>query len=79
MSPDLSRDVIVEHVHDAAGRRWVVLLGGAKRAELDDANRAVVFARLLADLQQRPVWLRHAGESELQPVDRGALRGCSCC
>ena len=34
------------------------------RAEIRDPNAALVFARLLADLQQRPVWVAHGNEDE---------------
>ena len=80
MQPDADRDVIVEHLKgDAPGdERWVIFLGASKRAELPDAPRALVFARLLADLQQRRVWMRHEG-AELQAIDHRGLRGCSCC
>ena len=81
IEPDADRDVIVEH---SMGERpgdecWVISLGTSKRAELPDEMRALVFARLLADLQQRRVWIRHKGSTELQAVDHRGLRGCSCC
>jgi hypothetical protein len=81
MTPDSTRDVIVEHVAGATASddRWVIFVGTERRAELPDANRALVFARLLADLQQRPVWIRHEGATGLSPVDHRGLRGCSCC
>lgn len=81
IQPDLDRDVIVEHVKgDTPGdERWVVFLGADKRAELPDPNRALVFARLLADVQQRRVWMRHEGAPELRSVGHDGLRGCSCC
>ena len=54
IQPDPDRDVIVEHLKGTApgDERWVILLGASKRGELPDAVRALVFARLLADLQQ---------------------------
>ena len=79
-TPDLDRDVIVQHVKGDALRaeRWLVLVGSRPRAELPTVEAARLFARLLADLQQRPAWLTHDGD---QPValDHAALRGCSCC
>jgi hypothetical protein len=38
-----------------------------------------VFARLLADLNKRPVWVIHDRDGLIEPLDRGAVRGCSCC
>jgi hypothetical protein len=52
VKPD-ARDVIVQHVSsvdDASGStrdRWLVFLGESKRAEMEDSQRALVFARLL--------------------------------
>jgi hypothetical protein len=81
IQPDPDRDVIVEHLKGTVpgDERWVIFLGTSKRGELPDAARALVFARLLADLQQRRVWLRHEGTAELEEIDHGGLRGCSCC
>ena len=78
--PDRDHDVIVHHVRGSAagGDRWAVFLGPAKRAELASAESAMVFARLLADVQQRRVWMTH-GDDELAPVDHASLRGCACC
>jgi hypothetical protein len=79
--PDLERDVIVRHTagERGYGGRWAVFLGSQKRTELDDQHRALVFARLLADLQQRPVWVCYESEEQLVPIDHAQLRGCSCC
>lgn len=79
--PDIERDVIVQHVHGDAVSvdRWVIFLGPDKRAELDNAQHALMFARLLADLQQRPVWVRHDDRGEMERLDPRSLRGCSCC
>jgi hypothetical protein len=79
--PDPHRDVIVQHVKGTApgDERWVVFLGANRRGELPDAMRALVFARLLADLQQARVWMRHEGAAELEAIDHRGLRGCSCC
>jgi hypothetical protein len=81
MPPDLDRDVIVEHVkgETPSDERWLIFLGPNKRAEMTDPNGALVFARLLADLQQRRVWIRHEGTSDLNPVDHRSMKGCSCC
>ena len=79
--PDLDLDVIVQHVtgDPAQGEQWVVFLGREKRVALEDQQRAMVFARLLADLQQRRVWICHDTAGELRPVNPRELRGCSCC
>jgi hypothetical protein len=37
-----------------------------------------VFARLLADLVKRPVWVLH-GSDDFRAADSAAIRGCSCC
>ena len=81
--PDDRHDVIVQHVTPAAQPgtiidRWMVLAGEEKRAELDDARRALVYANLLAHLRQGRVWIRH-GDADIQPVDSNSIRGCSCC
>lgn len=79
LQPDLDRDVIVQHVPgDAGTARWAVFLGRDKRTELDTANGAQMFARLLADLQQRPAWVQHQS-GDLVPLDHRGLHGCSCC
>ena len=80
-APDLDLDVIVQHVKGDAGRgdQWVVFLGHDKRASLDSQQGAMVFARLLADLQQRRVWICHDTAGDLHPLNPGELRGCSCC
>jgi hypothetical protein len=79
--PDLDRDVIVRHLQGdpERGDLWAVFLGLDKRVELSNQEGAFVFARLLADLQQRRIWLGHGDAGELSPIDRGQLRGCSCC
>jgi len=79
--PDLDRDVIVQHVTGSSAPvdRWVVFLGREQRVSLEDQHRAMVFARLLADLQQRRVWICHDPAGELRPLDARELRGCSCC
>lgn len=81
-TPDAERDVIVKHVtgRDAAGvssERWVIFLGSDKRGDTEHPQGALVFARLLADLVKRPVWIVH--DSEFRPVDSTSIRGCSCC
>jgi len=96
MTPDLARDVIVQHVHDGhdghdgdgasdgpeggthGAPAWVVFLGTSVRGRAEDAQRAFVFARLLADLTKRPIWVRDC--DELTALDPGSIRGgCSCC
>jgi hypothetical protein len=84
LKPNEGRDVIVKHVTcadecgAAGGNRWLVMLGDVKKAEMSDAQRALVFARLLADLSQGRVWIHHDGEGAT-PVDSSSIRGCSCC
>jgi len=76
---DRERDVIVGRVGEVGGGwRWAVSVGGETRAKLPTAEGAMVFARLLADLLQRRVWIRH-GDGELCAVEHGGLTGCSCC
>ena len=83
--PNEHRDVIIQHVTTAdpaggaANSRWVVFLGDSKRGEMDDSRRAMVFARLLADLSQGRVWVRHEDEEGLRPLDSRSISGCSCC
>ncbi len=83
--PNLDRDVIVQHVRDrdpsgdATRDRWLVFVGRTKRSDTDNPQGALVFARLLADLNKRPVWVRHESEGPLEPLDAGSIRGCSCC
>jgi hypothetical protein len=83
VKPD-ARDVIVQHVSsvDSASGftrdRWLVFVGKSKRAEMDDSQRALVFARLLADLNQGRVWVLHDTDG-LKPLDSRSIRGCSCC
>ena len=83
VKPDV-RDVIVHHVSsvdDASGStrdRWLVFLGQSKRAEMEDSQRALVFARLLADLSLGRFCIHHDADG-LKPFDAGSIRGCSCC
>ena len=83
--PDLDSDVIVRHVrgHDSSSAavcdRWLVFVGRAKRCDTDDERGALVFARLLADLNKRPVWVAHEAGSPLEPLNSRSIRGCSCC
>jgi hypothetical protein len=81
MHPDRQNDIIVQHVKAEAAREecWSVFVGTAKRADLPTAERAFVFARLLADVQQRRAWVAHGIDAELTPLEHAALRGCSCC
>jgi hypothetical protein len=81
---DRDRDVIVRHVRNApAGSatpedKWLVYLGQDQRGEAATEQRALVFARLLADLVKRPVWVLH-GSDDFRAADSAAIRGCSCC
>ena len=76
--PDVDHDVIVRHLHgDVSPDRWQVFVGRDKRMEMDNAQHALVFARLLADLQQRPVWVCH--DDAMEALDPRSLSGCSCC
>ena len=81
LQPDLDRDVIVRHLQGdpERGEQWAVFLGLDKRVELPNQQDAFVFARLLADLQQRRMWLGHGDDGALSQLDRGQVRGCSCC
>jgi hypothetical protein len=81
LQPDLERDVIVRHMNDdpQRGDQWAVFLGSEKRVELSNQQGAMVFARLLADLQQRRVWMGHGSADDLVPVSEGEVRGCPCC
>jgi hypothetical protein len=81
--PDRSRDVIVEHTRMPGDKgtiadRWVIFLGYARRAETKNPQGALVFARLLADLYKRPIWILHEG-GEWSPVDARSIGVCSCC
>ena len=79
--PDLERDVIVRHLTGdlQRGDQWAVFLGSHKRTEMTSEQNAMVFARLLADLQQRRVWVCHGDDGDAMPIDRGQMKGCSCC
>jgi hypothetical protein len=79
--PDLELDVIVRHVAGDLehGAQWAVFLGPNKRVELASQHGAMVFARLLADLQQRRVWVCHDSSGVLSPIDHAQIGGCSCC
>jgi hypothetical protein len=83
--PDLDADIIVQHVRDtdSSGHgtrdRWLVYAGRIKRIDTESPQGALVFARLLADLNKRPVWVLHDPDGSLEPLDPRAVRGCSCC
>ena len=84
LQPDPESDVIVRHVREAnlAGQtcdRWLVFVGRTKRSETDNPQAALVFARLLADLNKRPVWVSHDSDGPLDRFDPASIRGCSCC
>lgn len=81
--PDEERDVIVKHVTgtDDSGNnrdRWVILVGRAQRAELESQQNAFIFARLLADLNKRPVWILHESD-DFHRLDPSSVKGCGCC
>jgi hypothetical protein len=81
---DRDHDVIVRRIptrdeRDGMTRdRWGIFLGSAKRAEIEDLRAALVFARLLADLYKRPVWVCHE-DGRLVAADTSSIAGCSCC
>jgi hypothetical protein len=82
--PDPESDVIVRHVREAdpAGQicdRWQVFVGRNKRSETANPQAALMFARLLADLNKRPVWVGHDPDGPLERFDPSSIRGCSCC
>ena len=85
MEPNLDSDVIVRHVNGrdrqsaTVGDRWVIFVRGEQRAETDSAQRAFIFARLLADLSQCRVWVVHDGNGPAQILDPKTVGGCSCC
>ena len=84
LQPDLESDIVVRHVREAdpAGQtcdRWQVFLGRIKRSETANPRAALMFARLLADLNKRPVWIGHDPYCPLEKFDSSSLRGCSCC
>lgn len=81
--PDASRDIIVKHVRrtDDAGltkEQWQIFLGSERRGSAESPQGAFIFARLLADLVKRPVWMQHEADG-LEPLDLASVRGCSCC
>jgi hypothetical protein len=84
LQADRNRDVIVRHVKNRAaggetsGDRWLICLGEAKRGEAVTEHGALVFARLLADLVKRPIWIVH-GSDDFRAADSTSIRGCSCC
>ena len=83
--PDRDRDIVVQHVkeRDPSGggtrERWLVFVGGTKRTDTESPQAALTFARLLADLNKRPVWVLHEPDGPLEPFDPSSVRGCSCC
>jgi hypothetical protein len=82
--PDPESDVIVRHVKvgDPDGQthdRWLVFVGRTRRSETDNPQAALMFARLLADLNKRPVWVCHDPDGPLERFDPSSIRGCSCC
>ena len=84
LKPDVDRDVIVRHTRQRDADtgveqdRWLICLGSAQRGGTEDPQGAFVFARLLADLVKRPIWIVH-GPDDFQRLDPASIRGCSCC
>jgi hypothetical protein len=84
LQPDPESDVIVRHVREAdpaggTSDRWMVFVGGTKRSETASPQAALMFARLIADLNKRPVWVCHDPDGSLERFDSSSIRGCSCC
>lgn len=84
LQPDPESDIVVRHVREAdpAGQtsdRWQVFVGRIKRSETANQRAALMFARLLADLNKRPVWVGHHPDGPLELFDPSSVRGCSCC
>ena len=82
--PDPEADIIVRHVRTTTaggqiGDRWQVFVGRTRRRDTDNPQAALMFARLLSDLNKRPVWVGHDPGSPLELFDSSSLRGCSCC
>jgi hypothetical protein len=83
--PDLDSDILVQHVREAdssgpgTGDRWLVYLGRSQRSDTANRHGALMFARLLADLNKRPVWVLHDPAGPFEPLDPSTVRGCSCC
>lgn len=82
--PNLELDIVVRHVREVAPAghgvdRWQVFAGRTKRSETADSHAALMFARLLSDLNKRPVWVGHDPDGPLERFDPSSLRGCSCC
>jgi hypothetical protein len=54
---------------DPAGEtteRWLVFVGRTQRSETANPQAALMFARLLADLIKRPVWVCHQPDGPLE-------------
>ena len=84
LQPDLDSDIVIRHVREAdpaggACNRWQVFVGRTKRSETANQQAALMFARLLADLNKRPVWVGHDPDGPLERFDPSSLRGCACC
>jgi hypothetical protein len=84
LQPDPDRDIIVRHIREAdpAGQtsdRWLVFVGREKRTDTTNQQASLTFARLLADLTKRPVWVCHDLDAPLERFDPTSVRGCSCC
>ena len=76
--PDPESDILVRHVRDVnpageTGDRWQIFVGRTKRSETDNPHAALMFARLLADLNKRPVWVGHDPDGPLERFDSSSL------
>lgn len=73
--PDEERDVIVHFVKEIDGRtgssrdRWLIFLGLDKRGEADNREGAIVLARQLAAVNNRPAWLLDESGYPMRPID----------
>jgi hypothetical protein len=82
---DPESDILVRHVRHLTpagqvGDRWQVFVGRTQRSDTDNPHAALMFARLLADLNKRPVWLCHDPDGPPELFDSSSIRGgCSCC
>ena len=84
LQPDLDADIIVQHVRELrpeghTSDRWIVFVGQVQRSDTVNPQAALTFARLLADLNKRPIWVRHDPGGPLERCDPASVRGCSCC
>jgi hypothetical protein len=81
---DTESDIVVRHLREVnpdgqTCERWQIFVGRVKRSETTSLQAALMFARLLADLNKRPIWVGHHPDGQLERFDPSSLRGCSCC